>query len=279
MEITDRVAIVTGGASGAGRALALGLAARGAAGVAVCDIDGEGAASVAAEIQAAGGRALAVAADMTRESDVQALAARTEEAFGPVGLFFSNAGIIVAGGEEASDDAWSKIWAINVHSHVYVARTILPGMLARGEGYLVITASAAGLLTQLGSAPYAVTKHAAVAFAEWLSITYGDRGLRVSALCPQAFSSNLLVTSRREAGADALPEIGAGPAGGSAQAAVDGVLTSEQVATCALDGIATEQFLMLPHPDVATYEQRRTADRDRWIRGMRRMQARLAGEG
>jgi NAD(P)-dependent dehydrogenase (short-subunit alcohol dehydrogenase family) len=277
MEISGKVAVVTGGASGAGRALGLGLAARGAAGVAVCDIDGEGAAKVAAEIQAAGGSALAVAADMTREPDVQALVARTEEAFGPAGLFFSNAGIIVAGGEEASDDAWSKIWAINVHSHVYVARAILPGMLARGEGYLVITASAAGLLTQLGSAPYAVTKHAAVAFAEWLSITYGDRGLRVSALCPQAFSSNLLVTSRREAGADALPEMGAGPAGGSAQAAVDGVLTSEQVATCALDGIATEQFLMLPHPDVATYEQRRTADRDRWIRGMRRMQARLSG--
>jgi len=149
-------------------------------------------------------------------------------------------------------------------------------MLARGEGYLVITASAAGLLTQLGSAPYAVTKHAAVAFAEWLSITYGDRGIRVSCLCPQAFTSNLLATSRREAGSGALPEDGAG--GGSAQAAVDGVLTSEQVAACALDGIATEQFLMLPHPDVAVYEQRRAADRDRWLRGMRRMQARLAGE-
>jgi NAD(P)-dependent dehydrogenase (short-subunit alcohol dehydrogenase family) len=276
MEISGKVAIVTGGASGAGRALALGLASRGSSGVAVCDIDGEGAAKVASEIEAAGGRALAVAADVTRESDVQALVTRTDDAFGPAGLFFSNAGIIVAGGEEASDDAWSKIWAVNVQSHVYVARAILPGMLERGEGYLVITASAAGLLTQLGSAPYAVTKHAAVAFAEWLSITYGDRGIRVSALCPQAFSSNLLDTSRREAGAGALPDTGAG--GGSAQAAVDGVLTSAQVAECALDGIATEQFLMLPHPDVATYEQRRTADRDRWIRGMRRMQARLTGE-
>jgi NAD(P)-dependent dehydrogenase (short-subunit alcohol dehydrogenase family) len=289
MEISGKVAVVTGAASGAGRALALGLASRGAAGVAVCDIDGDGAAKVAAEISSAGGEALAVTADMTRESDVQALVARTEDAFGPAGLFFSNAGIIVAGGEEASDDAWSKIWAINVHSHVYVARAILGGMLARGEGYLVITASAAGLLTQLGSAPYAVTKHAAVAFAEWLSITYGDRGIRVSALCPQAFSSNLLATSQREAGAGAFPEAGAGAAGagaagaagaagGSAQAAIDGVLTSEQVAECALDGIATEQFLMLPHPDVATYEQRRTADRDRWLRGMRRMQARLSGD-
>ncbi len=276
MEIAGTVAVVTGGASGAGRALALGLASRGAAGVAVCDIDADGAAKVAAEIEAAGGRALAVPTDMTAEADVRALVARAEEALGPIGLFFSNAGIIVAGGEQAADDAWSKIWAINVHSHVYVARAVLPGMLSRGEGYLVITASAAGLLTQLGSAPYAVTKHAAVAFAEWLSITYGDRGIRVSALCPQAFTSNLLATSRREAGAGALPEDGAG--GGSAQAAVDGVLTSEQVAACALDGIATEQFLMLPHPDVAVYEQRRAGDRDRWLRGMRRMQARLAGE-
>ncbi len=276
MEITGKVAVVTGGASGAGRALALGLAERGAAGVAVCDVDAEGAGKVAAEIEATGGRALAVPADMTREADVQALVAATTAALGPIGLFFSNAGIIVAGGEEASDEAWSKIWAINVHSHVYVARAVLPGMLDRGEGYLVVTASAAGLLTQLGSAPYAVTKHAAVAFAEWLSITYGDRGIRVSCLCPQAFTSNLFATSRREAGADALPDAGAG--GGSAQAAVDGVLTSEQVAACALEGIATEEFLMLPHPEVATYERRRADDRERWLRGMRRMQARLAGE-
>jgi NAD(P)-dependent dehydrogenase (short-subunit alcohol dehydrogenase family) len=276
MEISGKVAVVTGGASGAGRALALGLAARGAAGVAVCDIDAEGAAKVAAEIAAAGGRALAVPADMTREADVQALVAQAEDALGPIGLFFSNAGIIVAGGEQASDEAWSKIWAINVHSHVYVARAVLPGMLSRGEGYLVITASAAGLLTQLGSAPYAVTKHAAVAFAEWLSITYGDQGIRASCLCPQAFTSNLFATSRRAAGEGALPDEGA--SGGSAQAAVDGVLTSEQVAACALDGIATEEFLMLPHPEVATYERRRADDRERWLRGMRRMQARLSGD-
>src|SRR5580693_5785650 len=266
MEISGKVAVVTGGASGVGRSLCLGLAERGAAGVVACDIDADGAASVAAEIEAGGHRAIAAAADVSREADVQALVAATEAAFGPVGLFFSNAGIIVAGGPEASDEAWSRIWAINVQSHVYVARAVLPGMLERGAGYLVITASAAGLLTQLGSAPYAVTKHAAVAFAEWLSVTYGDRGIRVSALCPQAFSSNLFETSRRQAGEDALPERGS-VTGGSAQAAVDGVLTSEQVAATALDGIATEQFLMLPHPEVSTYEQRRTGDRDRWLRG------------
>jgi NAD(P)-dependent dehydrogenase (short-subunit alcohol dehydrogenase family) len=275
MEITGKVAVVTGGASGAGRALALGLAERGAAGVAVSDIDAAGAAKVAAEIEASGGRALAVPANMTREADVEALVSAATADLGPIGLFFSNAGIIVAGGEQAADDAWSKIWAVNVHSHVYMARAVLPGMLSRGEGYLVITASAAGLLTQLGSAPYAVTKHAAVAFAEWLSITYGDQGIRVSCLCPQAFTSNLLATSRREAGGDALGEASSG---GSAQAAVDGVLTSEQVAACALDGIDTEQFLMLPHPEVATYERRRADDRERWLRGMRRMQARLSGQ-
>jgi NAD(P)-dependent dehydrogenase (short-subunit alcohol dehydrogenase family) len=276
VEIANKAAVVTGGASGVGRSLCLGLAERGAAGVVVCDIDAEGAAKVAAEIDASGRRAIAVPADVSKEADVQALVARAEDAFGQVDLFFSNAGIIVAGGPEASDEAWSRIWAINMQSHVYVARALLPGMLARGEGYLVITASAAGLLSQLGSAPYTVTKHAAVAFAEWLSITYGEQGIRVSCLCPQAFTSNLLATSRREVGAGQLPETGS--AGGSAQAAVDGVLSSEQVADATLDAIGTEQFLILPHPDVATYERRRADDRERWLRGMRRMQARLTGQ-
>jgi NAD(P)-dependent dehydrogenase (short-subunit alcohol dehydrogenase family) len=276
MEITNKVAVVTGGASGVGRSLCLGLAEHGASGVVVCDIDSGGAAKVAAEIEAVGHRAIAVPADVSKEADVQALVAKTEAAFGPVELFFSNAGIIVAGGPEASDEAWSRIWAINVQSHIYVARAVLPGMVARGKGYLEITASAAGLLTQLGSAPYAVTKHAAVAFAEWLSITHGEQGIVVSCLCPQAFTSNLLNTSRREVGTGQLPEISA--AGGSAQAAVDGVLTSEQVAAAVLDAVETEQFLILPHPDVATYERRRADDRERWLRGMRRMQARLSGQ-
>jgi NAD(P)-dependent dehydrogenase (short-subunit alcohol dehydrogenase family) len=277
MEISGKVAVITGGASGVGRSLCLGLASRGAAGVVVCDIDADGAASVAAEIEAGGHRATAVPADVSREADVQALVAKTEAAFGPVGMFFSNAGIIVAGGPEASDEAWARIWAINVQSHIYVARAVLPGMLARGQGYLEITASAAGLLTQLGSAPYAVTKHAAVAFAEWLSITHGEQGIVVSCLAPQAFTSNLLNTSRREVGAGSMPETGTG--GGSAQAAVDGVLTSEQVAADVLDAVGTEQFLILPHPDVATYERRRADDRERWLRGMRRLQARLSKGG
>ncbi len=276
MQILGKIAVVTGGASGVGRSLSLGLVDRGATAVVVCDIDADGAAKVAADIEAAGHRALAVPADVSKEADIQALVARTEEAFGQVDLFFSNAGIIVAGGPEASDEAWARIWAINVQSHIYVARAVLPGMLARGEGYLEITASAAGLLTQLGSAPYAVTKHAAVAFAEWLSVSYGDQGIRVSCLCPQAFTSNLLSTSMRELGGE-LPAAGEW-SGGSAQAAVDGVLTSEQVADSVLDAIGTEQFLILPHPDVAIYERRRADDRERWLRGMRRMQARLTGQ-
>lgn len=278
MDVSGKVAVVTGGASGIGRAICRALGASGAAAVVVADIDGAGAARVAAEIEAVGQRGLAITADVSTESEVQALVAQTERAFGPIDLFVSNAGIIVAGGVEVPDDAWQRIWAINVHSHVYVARALLPGMLARGHGYLVITASAAGLLTQLGSAPYAVTKHAAVALAEWLSVTYGERGLVVSALCPQAVTSNLAATSRRELGEGALPA-DIGTTGGSAQAAVDGVLEPDAVAAVVLAAIQSEQFLILPHPDVATYERRRADDRERWLRGMRRLQARLRGQG
>jgi NAD(P)-dependent dehydrogenase (short-subunit alcohol dehydrogenase family) len=282
VDIEGRVAVVTGGASGIGRSLCHALAVAGAAGVVVADIDGAGAAKVAAEIESNGQTALAVSADVSSESDVQALVAQAESAFGPVDLYCSNAGVIVAGGVEVPDDAWSRTWAINVQSHVYAARALLPGMLARGHGYLVITASAAGLLTQLGSAPYAVTKHAAVALAEWLSVTYGDRGISVSALCPQAVTSNLTATSRRELGAGALPaDVGAtgAPASqGHAQAAVDGVLEPDEVAAVVLAAVRAGEFLILPHPDVATYERRRADDRERWLRGMRRLQARLSGD-
>ena len=285
MEIRDRVAVVTGGASGIGRSLCLAFAEHGAAGVVVADVDTPGAEDVAAQVISRGGRALAVRADLTREGDVRALVGQATDAFGRIDLFCSNAGIIVAGGVEVSDEAWSRIWAVNVQSHIYVARAVLPGMLARGEGYLVITASAAGLLTQLGSAPYAVTKHAAVALAEWLAITYGDQGIKVSCLCPQAVATNLGATSLREAGALALPPPGDGAipssdAGSvSRQAAVDGVLTADQVAASVVDALAAERFLILPHPDVATYELRRAQDRDRWLGGMRRLHARLAGKG
>jgi NAD(P)-dependent dehydrogenase (short-subunit alcohol dehydrogenase family) len=260
MQVDGRVAVVTGGASGIGRALCLAIAAHGAAGVVVADIDADGARAVAAEL---GDLAIALRCDVSHEPDVQDLVARTQAEFGRIDLFCSNAGIIVAGGPEVTDEAWQRIWAINVHSHVFVARAVLPAMLERGAGHLVITASAAGLLTQLGSAPYAVTKHAAVAFAEWLSITYGDRGISVSCLCPQAVATNMF----------------AGGSGGAQQAAVDGVLPPGQVAECVLEALADGRFLILPHPEVATYEQRRAQDRERWLRGMRRLQARLTGDG
>ena len=273
MDVGQRVAVVTGGASGIGRSLCFALAEQGARGVVVADVDAGGAAQTAADLEAAGHRALAVPADMSREDDVKALIARTEEAFGPVDLFFSNAGIIVDGGVEVPDEAWSRIWAINVQAHVYAARALLPGMLARGEGYLVITASAAGLLTELGSAPYSVTKHAAVGLAEWLSITYGDQGLRVSCLCPQAVRTNLIATSHREVSEMPPERTGLG----TPQASVDGVLTPDQVAQSVIAGVREERFLILPHPEVATYEPRRAGDRERWLRGMRRLQARLGG--
>jgi NAD(P)-dependent dehydrogenase (short-subunit alcohol dehydrogenase family) len=263
MDINERVAVVTGAASGIGRATARALAEQGALGIVVADMDAGGVADTVAAIEAGGHQALGVTADVSREADVQDLIAAAEDRYGPVDLFFSNAGIIVDGGVEVSDEAWSRIWAVNVQSHVYVARALLPGVLRRGEGYLVIT----------GSAPYSVTKHAAVALAEWLSITYGDQGLRVSCLCPQAVSTNLIATSSQQvSGMSPVRDSLGGP-----QASVDGVLTPDDVARTVLEAVADERFLILPHPEVATYEQRRAGDRDRWLRGMRRLQARLRG--
>jgi NAD(P)-dependent dehydrogenase (short-subunit alcohol dehydrogenase family) len=276
MDVGQRVAVVTGGASGIGRSLCLAFADRGAAGVVVADVDAAGAAQVAAEIAAGGHPALAVTADVSSAADAAALVGRAEDRFGRVDVVCSNAGIIVTGGLEITDEAWSRSWAINVQSHVYLTRVVLPGMLARGEGYLVYTASAAGLLTELGSASYSVTKHAVVALAEWLSITYGDQGIRVSCLCPQLVSTNLGVTSRRLIGAAQATGAPAEDGIGARQAGVDGVLTPDQVAECVIETMADERFLILPHPEVATYERRRADDRERWLRGMRRLLARLA---
>jgi NAD(P)-dependent dehydrogenase (short-subunit alcohol dehydrogenase family) len=265
MDVVDRVVVVTGGASGIGRALCRAFAAQGAKGVVVADINADGAQQVAGELAAQEFAALGVGVDVADERAVQALVAAAEESFGPVDIFCANAGIVVVGGVEVPDADWQRIWEVNVQSHIYAARAVLPGMLERGEGYLVHTASAAGLLTQLGSAPYAVTKHAVVALAEWLSITHGDAGIRVSCLCPQGVWTAMT-------GADDL---------GSRDATVstvgrDGMLQPEVVADDVLQAIAEERFLILPHPEVATYEQRRAGDRERWLRSMRKMQASLA---
>ncbi len=262
MDIEGRVVVVTGGASGIGRALSQAFGAAGAKGVVVADLDEPGALAVAETIP----RALGVCTDVADEASIRALVQTAEDTYGPVDIFCANAGIFELGGAEVPDEAWQRIWAVNVLSHVYAARVLVPKMLERGEGYLVHTASAAGLLTQLGSAPYSVTKHAVVALAEWLSITYGDSGIRVSCLCPQGVWTAMTGAVERE------PSQVLGSTAGR-----DGMLEPEQVADDVLAAIRAEQFLILPHPEVATYELRRAADRERWLRGMRRVQAVIAG--
>lgn len=254
MELADKVVVVTGGASGIGRALSLRFAAEGARAVAVADRDADGAQQVAAEI---GARAIAVPTDVSDEADVRRLVEVTEEAHGPIDLFCSNAGIATGGSVDASNDDWQRIWDINVMAHVFAARAVLPGMLARGEGYLLNTASAAGLLTQIGSAPYAVTKHAAVALAEWLSITHGDAGIKVSCLCPQGVRTPML----GDGGALLGP----------------GAIEPEQVADAVVAGLRAEEFLILPHPEVREFFRRKGDDYERWLKGMRRLQSRVSG--
>jgi NAD(P)-dependent dehydrogenase (short-subunit alcohol dehydrogenase family) len=266
MEVAGRSVVVTGGASGIGRALCRAFAAAGARGTVVADLDRAGAEAVAAELTARGAPALAVEVDVADGAAVAALVAGAEAAFGPLDVFCANAGILVPGGVDVPDATWERIWAVNVMSHVHAARAVLPSMLGRGEGYLVHTASAAGLLTQVGSAPYSVTKHAVVALAEWLSITHGGAGLRVSCLCPQG-----VWTAMTAAPTPARAELAAATAGR------DGMLEPEAVAEAVLAAMAEERFLVLPHPEVATYEQRRAGDRERWLRSMRRIQAQVAG--
>jgi len=267
MDLEGRVVVVTGGGGGIGAGLCRAFATQGARAIAVADIDEAAARDVADDISATSStQTLAMRVDAGDEPDVVDLVEQAESRLGPIDLFCANAGIMVAGGLEVPDDDWDRIWRVNVKGHLYAARAVVPRMLARGGGYLLHTASAAGLLTQLGAAPYAVTKHAAVALAEWLSITYGDAGLKVSCLCPQAvetaMTGPLSMRSKEE-------KVGAG------SAASDGMLAPEDVAAAVVAGLAAEQFLILPHAQVATYEQRRADDRDRWLRGMRRAQAAL----
>jgi len=256
MELEGRHVVVTGGASGIGRALALRFADEGARAVVVSDLDEAGADAVAGEVAG-----LAVRADVGREEDIRALVARAEEANGPVELFFSNAGITgPSGGPEILDADWDLLWRVNTLSHVWAARALLPGMLERGEGYLLSTASAAGLLAQLGAMGYTVTKHAAVAVAEWLAMTYGDRGIRVSCLCPQYVRTPMVTDG--ELPIEKLEQVAT-------------ILEPEQVADAVVEAIGEERFLILPHPEVGTYMSQRGGDHERWLRGMRRLQGHL----
>jgi len=253
MKISGKIIVVTGGANGIGRALCTRFAAEGARTIVIADVDSAGAASAASDIACAE----AVPLDVSDEDRVATLVDHVTGKYGPIDLFCSNAGIGIAGGCEVPTSEWQRIWDINVMSHVYAARAVLPGMLARKEGYLLQTVSAAGLLTQIGSAPYAVTKHAALSFAEWLAITYGDAGIKVSALCPQGVRTNML--ERAEFGGGAFLK--------------EGALEPERVADAVVEGLAEERFLILPHPEVAEYFRRKATDYERWLRGMRRLQA------
>ncbi|MGV9359566.1 SDR family oxidoreductase [Amycolatopsis sp. NPDC003731] len=254
MELTGRVVALTGAAHGIGAAMARRFAAEGAAGVVVSDVDAAGAARVAAEITAAGGRAVGVAADATSKQDLKALVATARAEFGHLDVFCANAGAAFGTGVHAADEQWQRSWEINVMQHVHAAQVVLPAMLARGEGYLLITASGAGLLGIPGDAPYSVTKHAAVGLAEWLAITYRPRGVRVSALCPLGVRTALLE-----------PGIAAGHPAALAIAAAAPLIDPEDVAEAVVRGLGEEEFLILPHESVRESFARKAGAVDAWI--------------
>jgi NAD(P)-dependent dehydrogenase (short-subunit alcohol dehydrogenase family) len=254
MELADKHVVITGGAGGIGRALVRRLAQEGARAVVVADRELEPAQVIADEV---GG--LAVQFDAGRESGVRALIAEATASNGAIDIFISNAGVPGAmGGAEADDDAWDEAWRVNVMAHVWASRALLPEMTARGEGYLINTASAAGLLTQVSSLVYSVTKHAAVALAEWIAIEHGDAGVRVSCICPQGVRTPMLDLAMDE------------PAGAAALTA-GGLIEPEDVADAVVAGIRDERFLILPHENVAGFLALKGSDPERWLKGMRRL--------
>ncbi len=262
MELAGRCVVITGAGSGIGRAVARRFAAESPGTLVVADIDLATAEATAAEVSGH-----AVQADVGQEDQVKALIERARELGGPIDLFFSNAGVPgPAGGPEADDAEWDQAWRVNVMAHVWAARALLPEMVQRGDGYLVSTASAAGLLTQVGALVYSVTKHAAVSVAEWLAITYGDAGIKVSCLCPLGVRTPMLD--------DALTDTV-----GAAALLADQLLEPEEVAEVVLEAVRAERFLILPHPKVGEYMARRGADDDRWIAGMRRLVRRARDSG
>jgi NAD(P)-dependent dehydrogenase (short-subunit alcohol dehydrogenase family) len=254
MKLNDRIIVITGAASGIGRAMAQRFAAEKPKLIVCADRDAAGVAETAKSV---GGVAFTV--DVSNETDIKRLIETVEAEHGPIDLFASNAGIGVHGGAEASNHDWQRIWDINVMAHVWAARHLVPLMIARGGGYLLNTASAAGLLSQIGSAPYAVTKHAAVGLAEWLAITHGDQGIKVSVLCPQAVR-----TAMTAGNPDGV-------------ASVDGMMEPETLAEVVVQGLDTEQFLILPHAQVIDYMRKKTENYDRWIGGMRKLNRRYQG--
>lgn len=259
MDIKDKTIVVTGAASGIGRALVRRFAAEGARSVVSVDLNTEGAAATAAEV---GG--LALTANVSIEADIAEVIETTESGVGPIDLFCSNAGIGIGMDLDAPNHEWQMSWDVNVMSHVYAARHLVPRMTLRGGGYFLNTASAAGLLNQIGGAAYGVSKHAAVGFGEWLALSHQHKGIRVSMLCPQAVRTAMTRDSAATAAA--------------AAAAADGLMEPDRLTDFVIEGLADERFLILPHPEVIEYMRRKTADYDRWIAGMNRLQQRLGGE-
>jgi len=255
---------VTGAASGIGEAIAEAFVAEGATSVVVADRDERGAAKVAERL---GPKATGVGIDVADEAAIQQMVADAEARSGPIDVFVSNAGYGLPGGIDLPNDEWTRMMDVHTWSHLYAARAVIPSMIERGEGYLLNTASAAGLLTQMDSGPYAVSKHAAIALAEWLAINYGDKGLKVSVLAPQAVRTNI-----------GGPRFKAGDNSEVRQAGQDGVLEASEAAQACIDAMRDERFLVLPHPEVETYFQRKANDYDRWLNGMRRFRRRLIGD-
>jgi NAD(P)-dependent dehydrogenase (short-subunit alcohol dehydrogenase family) len=253
MDVAEKVVVVTGGASGIGAAMARRFAAEGARGVVIGDLDEAGAAAVGDEIGGAAARC-----DVTVEVDIVQLVRLAEKAFGPVDLFCSNAGGGAGETFDAPDDQWLLTWQLNTMAHVYAARAVVPSMLERGGGWLLQTVSAGGLVTGPASAPYTVTKHAAIGFAEWMAIMYGNRGIGVSCLCPQAVNTRMVQSVSDPATLQALNDIGT-------------LIEPHEVASAVIDGLRDERFLILPNPEVAEYFLRKATDYDRWLRGMKRM--------
>jgi len=254
MELKDKIIVVTGAASGIGRAMCIRYAAEGAKAVICVDRDEVGAQETAKQINS-----IAIKVDVADEAQIKSMIDRVEAEVGPIDLFCSNAGISVAGGVEVPNDEWQRIWDINVMSHVWAARHLVPMMAARGGGYLLNTSSAAGLLNQVGSAPYGVTKHAAVGLAEWMAMTYGDQGIKVSVLCPQAVRTEM--TRGHE----------------DHVAAIDGMMEPDVVAEACVQTIRDETFLVLPHKEVIGYMKAKTENYDRWIGGMRKLNRKYGG--
>ncbi len=255
MDIKDKIVVITGGASGIGRAMATRFINDGAKQVVIADVNADGLNEVATQIGAR-----AIATDVSDEAAVKSLIKTTEDDYGQIDLLCNNAGIGSPGGPEVDNECWEQIWQINVMAHVYAARAALPHMLSRQDGYILNTASAAGLLSQVGSAPYAVTKHAAVGFAEWLALSYGKRGLKVSVLCPQAVRTAMTADNQ------------------DGVASIDGMMEPEVLCESVVEAINAEQFLILPHQEVLGYMQKKTSDYDRWISGMQRLHAKFGDD-